>query len=186
VTGPRPFDPLVARFGAAVVVTGPKPVDLLDGLLRAVRQLERGHAAVENQYERAVRPDGNPQALATIESVFEPADAVWRGLGVVPGSALRLRERYRRFDASARYPETTLNPLSTVSECRDGDVVAGRLTPVGCPAFGVRCTPTHPLGAAMVSAEGTCAAYFRFRRTADPSPVSGPVPALPAPVVPTG
>ena len=104
--------------------------------------------------------------MAALSAVFEPSDAAWRGLGVVAGSGLTLRPRFRRFDASARYPEAAA-PAASAPECRDGDVIAGRLKPPGCAAFGTRCTPSRPLGAAMVSAEGTCAAYYRFRRPPD-------------------
>jgi len=163
VTGLRGFEPLAERFQVPVVVTGPEPVDLLDALARAVDQLERGDHSVENQYARGVRPDGNPQALAAIAAVFEPCDADWRGLGVLQGSGLALRERFRRYDASAG-TSPVAGPLPPAAgECRDGDVLAGRLKPFSCPAFGNRCTPDHPLGAAMVSAEGTCAAYHRYR-----------------------
>jgi hydrogenase expression/formation protein HypD len=189
VTGLGPFAPLVERFGATVVVVGPGPVDLLDGLARAVRRLERGEPAVENQYARAVRPDGNPQAQATIAAVFEPTAARWRGLGLVAASGLTLRPHFHRFDASARYPEARDDaPAVPSSECGDGDVVAGRCAPAGCPAFGTRCTPAHPLGASMVAAEGTCAAYYRFRRPVDPNatPSPGTVPVLPEPAYPGG
>ena len=175
VTGLQGFEPLAERFRVPVVVTGPEPVDLLEALARAVDQLERGTHAVENQYVRAVRPDGHPQAIAAIASVFEPCDADWRGLGLLPGSGLALRERFRRFDASAGIsPFAGPFPPASV-ECRDGDVLAGRLKPSSCPAFGSRCTPDHPLGAAMVSAEGTCAAYHRYR-PAPPELVATPGP----------
>jgi hydrogenase expression/formation protein HypD len=189
VTGLGPFDALAGRFRAPVVVTGPEPVDLLDAIARAVGQLERGESRVENQYARAVRPDGNPQALSAIAAVFEPSDAPWRGLGVVAGSGLTLRPSFRRFDASARYPESAAQ-AAPASECRDGDVTAGRLKPPGCAAFGTGCTPARPLGAAMVSAEGTCAAYYRFRRPPDDRAASAPdaatVSVLPAPAYPGG
>lgn len=177
VTGLGPFAPLAGKFGVPVVVIGPEPVDLLDGIARAVGQLERGDAVVENQYARAVRPEGNPQALATIAAVFEPSDVRWRGLGVVAASGLRLRPRFRRFDAAAAPTE----PPAAAPECREADVIAGRLKPTSCPAFGIPCTPDHPLGAAMAAAEGTCAAYYRFRRPAAPTPDAPTVAAVPAP-----
>jgi len=188
VTGLQPFSALAERFRIPVVVTGPEPVDLLDGLARAVRRLEQGDCAVENQYTRAVRPDGNPHALASIGAVFEPAAAQWRGLGVVPESGLTLRPRFQRFDAAVRYPDPAAVPFGT-SECRDGDVIAGRMKPPTCPAFGTRCTPTHALGASMVSAEGVCAAYYRFRRPSDDatsanSPGASSLTVLPTPAFP--
>lgn len=186
VTGYREYEPLAERFGVPIVVTGPEPLDLLDALVRAGRQLERGSHAVENQYARAVRPDGHPQSRATIGAVFEPSGASWRGLGWLPDSGLSLRERFRRFDAFARFPERTSSRVD-VTECLDGEVLTGRLKPFDCPAFGTRCTPEHPLGAAMVSAEGTCAAYYRFRQLPGHSPArADALTNLAAPVAPRG
>lgn len=164
VMGLREFERLAERHRVPVVVTGSEPVDLLEGILRAVVQLERGTHAVENQYERAVRPDGNPQARASIEAVFEPVDVAWRGLGRLPGYGLALRERYRQFDAAARFPDALPehDPAAPCSPC--GDVVSGRLRPCDCPSFAHRCTPDRPLGAPMASPEGPCAAYHRYRR----------------------
>jgi hydrogenase expression/formation protein HypD len=185
VTGLREFEPIAERLRVPVVVTGPEPLDLIDAIARAVRQLELGSHMVENQYARAVRPDGNLQARAAIASVFEPADAEWRGLGRLPDSGLRLRGRFRRFDAAARFPDPFPTP-ATASECLDGEVLAGRLKPFECPAFGTRCMPDHPLGAAMVSAEGTCAAYYRYRRSAGLAPATPSLAVLPAQVAPGG
>lgn len=187
VAGLRPFAPLAEKYGVPVIVIGPEAVDLLDGVARAVGQLEQGEAALENQYTRAVRPEGNPHALASIESVFEPTAAHWHGLGLIPDSGLQLRPRFRRFDASEDVDNDTAAPVPlAASECRDGDVVAGRLSPPSCPAFGTRCTSAHPLGAAMVSAEGTCAAFYRFRRPPErlSAPSTTPVPVLAETVVP--
>lgn len=188
VMGLQPFSALAERFRIPVVVTGPEPVDLLDGLARAVRRLEQGDYAVENQYTRAVRPDGNPHAQVSIDAVFEPTAAHWRGLGVVPASGLTLRPRFRRFDAAVRYPAAAGS--FGASECRDGDVIAGRVKPSACPAFGTCCTATHALGASMVSAEGVCAAYYRFRRPANDaataSPAASSLTVLPAPAFPGG
>ncbi len=186
VTGLASFGELAERFDVPVIVTGPEAVDLLDAIARAVRRLERGEAGVENQYARAVRPDGNAHARASIDAVFETTGADWRGLGWIARSGLSLRSRFRRFDAGARYDEPPR--AAVVTECLDGEVSAGRLKPPSCPAFGQRCTPAHPLGAAMVSAEGPCAAYYRFRspNEAD-SPVvaaSTPVILLPSPALP--
>lgn len=186
VTGLAPFLPLSEQFQTPVIVTGPGPVDWLEGLSRAVRQLEAGEFTVENQYTRAVRPDGNPQALAAISTVFAPSDAVWRGLGLIPGSGLALRERFRRFDAAAVFPEAVTLPVLG-SECREADVAMGRLRPTECAAFGTRCSPMLPMGAGMVSAEGICAAYHRFRRVSEAAnapAANAQLPVLPAPSYP--
>ncbi len=183
VTGYREYTPLAERFQVPVIVTGPEPVDLLDALARAVHQLERRSFQVENQYERAVRPDGNLQARAALDTVFEPADAEWRGLGVLPASGLALRERFRQFDARERFPDAA-EPRAAASDCFEGEVLAGRLMPIVCPAFGTRCTPDHPLGASMASVEGTCAAYYRYRRQGDPSSSHSTLTAIPTSAVP--
>lgn len=167
VMGVEEYLPLARRHRVPIVVTGFEPVDLLEGIWRAVRQLERGACEVENQYARSVRPGGNPPARRAIEEVFEVADYPWRGIGVLPASGLVLRDRYRRFDARARFPSETA-PAREPPECLSGLVLAGRLRPNECPAFGTRCTPDRPLGATMVSSEGACAAYYRYRRRNEP------------------
>jgi hydrogenase expression/formation protein HypD len=163
VMGLEEYLPLAKRYQVPIVVTGFEPVDLLEGIWRAVRQLEAGRAEVENQYSRIVRPEGNPAAREAIENVFEIVDYPWRGMGTIPASGMALRDRYRRFDARSRFPDTAPASLEP-RECKSGEVLAGRLKPSQCPAFGNLCTPDHPLGATMVSAEGACAAYYRYRR----------------------
>jgi hydrogenase expression/formation protein HypD len=165
VTGVEELQELSRRHQVPVVVTGFEPVDLLDGILRCVRQLEEGRAELENAYARAVRPAGNAPALAMTHQVFEVIDREWRGLGVLPASGLGLRVAYAEFDAARRFK---LGPAPTGGdeECLGGRVMLGTLRPDQCPAFGNRCRPEHPLGAPMVSSEGACAAYFRFRGTA--------------------
>ena len=183
VTGIRVYEPLAEKFGVPVIVTGPEPADLLEGVLRALRQLERGGHEVENQYSRAVRPEGNPQALASIGRVFEASDAYWRGFGRLPFSGLALRSAYRQFDATERFPSAG-SVFHESTECRDGEVLSGRIKPASCPAFGCRCTPEHPLGASMVSAEGPCSASYRYRRqteTPTPTPILVPLPAQVSP-----
>jgi hydrogenase expression/formation protein HypD len=170
VMGYEEYHPLAARYHVPIVVTGFEPVDLLEGIWRAVSQLETGKAEVENRYARVVRPGGNPAARAAIETVFEVVDYPWRGIGPIPASGMALKGRYRRFDASARFPDSSVPTLES-TECRSGDVLAGRLKPSACPAFGSRCTPDRPLGATMVSAEGACAAYYRYRPL-QPAPIS--------------
>ena len=163
VMGTREYEPVARRFGVPVVATGFEPLDILQGVALALEQLERGEARVEIQYRRAVRPEGNPAARALLEEVFAVADRPWRGIGVVPAGGLALRPEWAAFDAERRFPgllaETPVEP----PECRAGDVLRGALRPPQCPAFGTRCRPEHPLGAPMVSSEGACAAYFRYR-----------------------
>lgn len=163
VEGYEDYERLAARWRVPIVVTGFEPVDLLEGILRCVRMLEEGRSGVENQYARAVHRGGNEHARRIVNEVFEISDRPWRGLGVIPSSGLRLKERFRRFDALERFavtPETA----APRGECRSGEVLQGLLKPTGCPSFGTACTPDHPLGAPMVSSEGACAAYYNYGR----------------------
>ena len=162
VTGFKSYERFVADYHLPVVVTGFEPVDLLTGILECVRQLERGVAAVVNCYGRSVDIDGNRSALEVMDEVYEPATCPWRGLGLVPDGGLRLREQWRAFDAEQRF-DFQRRPCSQANECRSGEVLVGKIKPTECEHFGVRCTPDAPLGAPMVSAEGACAAYFRYR-----------------------
>ncbi len=163
VTGYRDYEEIAARHRIPIVVTGFEPLDLLNGILAAVVQLERGESLVENQYARAVVRDGNPAARAMVEDVFVVSDRTWRGLGPIPKSGLALAPRYREFDAEQVFDVASVS-VREPEECRAGLVLQGRLRPTDCPAFGTRCTPEHPLGATMVSTEGACAAYFHYRR----------------------
>ncbi|GAC1450273.1 MAG: hydrogenase formation protein HypD [Isosphaeraceae bacterium] len=185
ITGLRDFESLAERFHVPIVITGPEPLDLLDGIARAVRQLERGESRAENQYSRAARPDGNPRALATIDQVFEPSDARWRGLGLLPASGLAFRERFRPFEAQVHLSQATAS-TEVFSECLDGEVLSGRLKPFECPALGTLCTPDHPLGASMVATDGICAAYQRFRHPASATPEPPALTAINATVLPGG
>lgn len=162
ITGLAPYDFLVRQFHTPGVVTGFEPVDILEGIERLVSMIVAGTPRVENAYRRGVNNKGNPVARNMVAQVFEPCDAVWRGLGTIPDSGLRIRPRYARFDARERFDvpvERTVEPHG----CRCGDVLRGRITPHGCPLFGRHCTPEHPTGPCMVSSEGSCAAYYRFR-----------------------
>jgi hydrogenase expression/formation protein HypD len=145
-----------------MVVTGFEPVDLLDGILACVTQLESGRAEVENRYPRSVRPEGNPAARAAVAEVFAAADREWRGMGVIPASGLGLAPAYAGFDARRRF-EVADAAAAPAGMCRSGEVLRGVAKPTDCAAFGTACTPAHPLGATMVSSEGACAAYFRYR-----------------------
>ena len=158
------YDAFVDRFHLPVVVTGFEPVDLLAGILECTRQLEEGKAAVCNRYARSVRSEGNAEAQRVIDDVYEICDRPWRGIGVVPNGGLRLRAQWKAFDATRRFQRTTL-PATEPPECRSGEVLIGRIKPTDCECFATTCTPENPLGAPMVSAEGACAAYFRYART---------------------
>ena len=144
------------------MVTGFEPVDILHGVLDCVEQLETGRAEVTNAYTRAVRPGGNRQAQRVMQEVFTVVDRHWRGLGVIPGSGLGLRPEYAEFDALLRHGKPDTAPVPATG-CIAGDIMRGNAKPHQCPAYGVRCTPEHPLGAPMVSSEGACAAYYRYR-----------------------
>ncbi|MEU6236642.1 hydrogenase formation protein HypD [Kitasatospora sp. NPDC047058] len=167
VMGTDEYPGLAARHRVPIVVTGFEPLDILEGIRRTVRQLERGEYTVDNAYPRAVRPEGNPAARAMLEDVFEVTDRAWRGIGVIPQSGWRLSPRYRDHDAEYRFDVagiTTCEP----AQCRSGEVLQGLLKPNQCEAFGTVCTPRTPLGATMVSSEGACAAYYLYRRLGTP------------------
>jgi hydrogenase expression/formation protein HypD len=161
VMGCDSYEPFAAQHGLPVVVTGFEPVDLLQGILECVRQLEAGRAVVNNQYARNVRPAGNQEAREIIDRVFEVCDRTWRGLGVVPAGGFRLRPEWLDYDAERRFGFQHAGP-EEAGECRSGDVLSGRIKPTECAHYGTRCKPDHPLGAPMVSSEGACAAYFRY------------------------
>jgi hydrogenase expression/formation protein HypD len=163
VMGTAEYRPLAARHRVPIVVTGFEPVDLLRGMLLCVRQLEEGRFEVENAYERAVRDEGNVPAVRLIREVFEVGPRQWRGIGPIPESGLHLRKAFRAFDAVERFGVTGVT-AEEPAECISGLVLQGIKKPPECPAFGGRCTPDTPLGATMVSAEGACAAYYRYRR----------------------
>jgi hydrogenase expression/formation protein HypD len=163
VTGYRDYECIAARYGIPIVVTGFEPLDLLRGVRAAVAQLERGEARVENQYERAATPDGNPAALRVVREVFTVCDRKWRGLGEIPASGYTLAPAYAAFDAARVFGLTDVE-VDEPADCRSGLVLQGRLRPTQCPQFGTRCTPERPLGATMVSSEGACAAYFQYGR----------------------
>lgn len=161
VAGYESYAAFVRDYRLPVVVTGFEPVDLLTGILECVRQLERGETRVVNCYERSVRAAGNRRAIEIVDDVYEICDRPWRGLGVVPRGGLRLRDKYRAFDATRKFGQATSRVIEP-PECRSGEVLTGRIKPTECDCFGTRCTPETPLGAPMVSAEGACAAYYRY------------------------
>ncbi|MFO0968225.1 MAG: hydrogenase formation protein HypD [Gemmataceae bacterium] len=166
VMGCTEYEDLVQRYRVPIVVTGFEPLDLLEGTLRTVEQLESGRAEVQNQYGRAVRREGNPQSRQLISEVFEVCDRKWRGVGTIPRSGFRLRDEYHDHDAERRFAvEAIRTQESTI--CISGEILKGLKKPHDCPAFGKECTPQSPLGATMVSAEGACAAYHAYGRHLD-------------------
>ncbi len=163
VMGTWQYPPVAARHRVPIVVTGFEPLDLLEGIRRAVLQLETGRHEVENAYPRVVSERGNEAAQAAIAEVFEPVDRAWRGIGVIPASGWRLSAAYRDHDAERRFAVEGITAAES-PQCRSGDVLKGALKPNQCPAFGTECTPRTPLGATMVSSEGACAAYYHAGR----------------------
>jgi hydrogenase expression/formation protein HypD len=168
VMGYTEYEPIAARYRVPIVITGFEPVDMLEGILRCVRQLESGRALVENQYRRAVRRQGNLAATRLLEEVFEVCDRKWRGVGTIPKSGFKLRYEFRDHDAERIFEvedlETHESPV-----CISGQILKGLKKPHQCPAFGRECTPQNPLGATMVSAEGACAAYYAYGRHLQPA-----------------
>ena len=163
VVGFEDYEPIAADYRVPIVVTGFEPVDMLEGLLLAVRQLEEGRATVENAYGRAVRREGNGASRALIADVFEVCDRKWRGVGTIPMSGLRLARKYQAFDAEARFAVGGIDTREP-AVCISGDILRGVRKPHECPAFATACTPHTPIGATMVSAEGACAAYYSYGR----------------------
>jgi len=165
IMGCGEYEALVRDFRVPMVVGGFEPVDLLQAILMLVKQLEAGEARLENQYVRSVSYQGNLAAQAIMKEVFEVADQKWRGIGPIPQSGLRLREEYAAYDAARVFGMAEFS-VEEPAECISAQVLLGLKKPTDCPAFGMRCTPDNPLGAPMVSSEGACAAYYRYRRHA--------------------
>jgi hydrogenase expression/formation protein HypD len=163
VMGYWEYPPVADKYKVPMVVTGFEPLDLVQGVLMCVRQLEQGTHTVENAYSRAVTFDGNKAAQAMINQVFEPCDRNWRGIGPIPMSGWKLRKEYTDLDAEKRFQvghiHTQESPI-----CIAGQILQGLKKPPQCPAFGTLCTPDTPLGATMVSSEGACSAYYRYAR----------------------
>jgi hydrogenase expression/formation protein HypD len=163
VMGYEEYFPLVQKYHVPIVVTGFEPLDILQGVLMTVQQLESGRAEVENQYARAVSRAGNQPAQDLIKKVFKVVPRKWRGIGEIPQSGLGLSEAYAEFDAARKF-KVTDHQVEEPAECIAGLILQGLKKPHECSAFGTRCTPEHPFGATMVSSEGACAAYYRYRR----------------------
>jgi hydrogenase expression/formation protein HypD len=161
IMGFEEYFPIVEKYKVPVVATGFEPLDLVQGILMCVKQLEAGVYRLENQYGRVVHKEGNEKAREVIREVFEVADRSWRGIGTIPMSGYELKESYREFDARNKFEKkertTCENPV-----CIAGEILKGTKKPVDCPAFGKQCDPEHPQGAPMVSSEGACAAYYHY------------------------
>jgi hydrogenase expression/formation protein HypD len=164
IMGTEEYHPVAQKYQCPIVITGFEPVDLLQGILMAVVQLEKGEYKVENQYVRYVQREGNAVAQNTIHQVFEVGDRVWRGIGNIPQSGYEVNDRYKNFNARLKF---NINiPLAVENkECISGDIMKGLKKPKQCPNFGTKCKPEHPLGAPMVSSEGACAAYYHYSGT---------------------
>jgi len=163
IMGYREYEPMSARFKVPIVITGFEPLDILQGTLMVVRQLEEGRAEVENEYSRILDREGNRPAQKLVASVFEIADRKWRGVGSIPKSGYKLRWEYRDYDAEKIFSVKEIDTREP-EICISGRILRGIKKPHDCPAFGTICTPQHPLGATMVSAEGACAAYYAYGR----------------------
>jgi hydrogenase expression/formation protein HypD len=161
IIGVDAYRPLAEEYHTPCVITGFEPADVLQGVLMLAEQVLAGESRVEVQYRRVVRPEGNPQARAIMAQLFDPCDVPWRGIGVIPGSGLEINERYARFDAAKMLP-VEVEPLKEHPGCACGEILKGKMAPAQCPLFGTVCTPESPVGACMVSSEGSCAAAYRY------------------------
>ena len=166
VMGFEEYFPIAKKYHVPIVVTGFEPLDILHGVLLTVQQLESGRAEVENPYARSVRREGNQPAQELIKKVFQVVPRKWRGVGEIAQSGLGLRKAYASFDAEKKFGVAD-HHVEEPADCQSGLVLQGRIKPHECPGFGTKCTPEHPLGATMVSSEGACAAYYRYRRRPD-------------------
>ncbi|HEB73954.1 MAG TPA: hydrogenase formation protein HypD [Candidatus Desulfofervidus auxilii] len=162
IIGAKPYFKLANDYHIPCVITGFEPIDILQGILMLVRQIEQREAKVEIQYKRAVRPEGNPKALGVMYSVFTPCDAKWRGIGLIPKSGLKFKDNFSIYDACLHF-DTQVDVIKEPPGCKCGEILKGMLIPPQCPLFGKKCTPIHPIGPCMVSSEGSCAAYFKYR-----------------------
>lgn len=161
IMGLDEYYPIAEKYKCPIVVTGFEPIDLLQGILMTITQLEEGRYEVENQYVRSVQQEGNLVARQTLKEVFEVSDKVWRGIGPIPMSGFEVRDRYKRFNARVKF-DLKLDAVDEDKDCISGAIMKGLKKPMDCPNFGVRCKPEHPLGAPMVSSEGACAAYYHY------------------------
>lgn len=161
IMGMSEYYPVVERYKVPIVITGFEPVDLLEGIVMAVKQLESGVYKLENQYSRIVEAGGNTNAVDAIDEIFEITGREWRGIGEIPLSGYGVKKQYTAYDATKKFKMDMVESHEDLT-CRSGDVMKGKIKPNQCPNFGVKCTPVQPLGAPMVSSEGACAAYYHF------------------------
>ena len=162
VMGYWEYPSIAEKYSVPIVVTGFEPVDILQGILMTVRLLEKGQVSVQNAYKRTVTFEGNQPAQAVINQVFMECDRKWRGIGMIPASGWCLQPEFAEFDAERRFQVSQIQPAESPI-CIAGKILQGLKKPDQCPAFGGECTPQNPLGATMVSSEGACAAYYRYR-----------------------
>lgn len=162
IMGTEEYGSLVDRFKVPIVIAGFEPIDILEAILLCVRQLEAGESKLENQYARAVNLAGNTEAQKILKEVFQISDRIWRGLGEIPASGFKLSKAYESFDAELEFAVQNID-VQESELCISGQILRGLAKPPQCPAFGKECSPEHPLGATMVSSEGTCANYYKFR-----------------------
>ena len=162
ITGTKIYEPVAEKYHIACVVTGFEALDILEGIRLLLLQVSSGDIKVENEYSRIVKPEGNIKATALMNKVFKPCDSRWRGIGVIPQSGLEFREEFFDFDASKKF-DVEIPPSKYPKGCICGEILTGVKNPLQCPLFGKVCTPENPVGACMVSSEGTCSAYYRYR-----------------------
>ncbi len=161
IIGLEPYRFLAEKYGVPGVITGFEPIDVLQGVYMLVKQIAEGRSEIEIGYTRGVMPQGNTAAVEKMNEVFEPCDAEWRGIGVIPGTGLAIREEFAAYDAMKKVPVTPPEPKE-IKGCQCGEVLRGVTLPFECKLFGRACTPEHPIGPCMVSSEGSCAAYYRY------------------------
>ncbi len=164
VSGFEHYEDISRKYNVPIVVTGFEPLDIIQGVYMALKQLEKGRAEVENQYTRSVRREGNVEARKLVEEVFTTTDRIWRGFGKIESSGLAINEKYKRFDADVKFGKVNEIPDES-GVCISGEILRGVKKPFDCRAFGTTCTPEHPLGATMVSSEGACSAYYSYRNS---------------------
>lgn len=161
IIGIEPIEFMAKEYGLPGVVTGFEALDILEAIVMLMRQRAEGRSEIEIQYQRVAKAEGNPHAQRIVQQVFEPVDASWRGIGLIPLSGLGIREEYSAWDAVRKFDLPVFHSPETPG-CRCGDVLKGRIYPTQCPLFGKHCTPMKPVGPCMVSSEGSCAAYHRY------------------------
>jgi hydrogenase expression/formation protein HypD len=163
IIGSKPYEFLAERHGLCCVIAGFEPVDILESVDMLLNQVIANKATVEIQYSRVTTIDGNPVALQLLDEVFDKSDSIWRGIGLIAGSGLRIKNSYAEFDAERRF-QVEIEPVREETACRCGEVMQGIIQPPQCKLFGITCTPENPVGACMVSSEGSCAAWFKYER----------------------